>query len=708
MEIDKDRLIEELKRELERARERARDLEETRTAMLYMLEDLNESTERLEQAKKDWELTFDNISDPIIMHDRNFKIIRANRAYRKHAGMDYISLLGMPYYKIFPRLNGPSEACLKALDTGREEEEEITINDKVFKVRYYPIYDSDGKFLHSFHIMEDITEEKRAEEQIRLERDISSSLLELTEATARTTNMDALMKQAVDNVRKITGCNACLFYLWDHEYKIFRPGNSSGLSHELNAIFRTEPLDINALGELGFHRHEPLELRTINVDKRVPSHLTCLSECRSLAFIPLRGRRMVLGLIIQAYKKHKIFEERDYIIMKGISNQVSIAIEEANLYKESIEKTMELSRKIETIQVMHEIDRSVLSTLDRREILNTAIRMVRKVVINCDASAIVLSNKDHGCFQYEAGFGLDSLKKHSFLKREGEDICSVIENGRLNYVPDLKDPMARCHLRNIMLREGLNSCICYPVIIKGEGIGVLIIASKRPSAFSPDDISTIENISAQISVALENSRLFTDLRELFIGTISALSEAIDAKSPWTRGHSDRVTEYVLIIGKAMGMDEEELEDLRIAGLLHDIGKIGTYDVLLDKPGRLTDEEYKIVKAHPEHSARLLTPIKQLRHIIPWIKHHHERWDGRGYPDGLKGEAIPLQSRILSVADTFDSMTAERPYRKTPGKERTIEELKRCAGTQFDPRVVEVFIKELERQQTTDNRPQTNP
>jgi len=689
---NKDRIIEELRRELEKARERERDLEETRTAMLYMLEDLNESTERLEQAKKDWELTFDRISDPIIMHDKGFRIIRANRAYREHAGMDYISLIGRPYYEVFPKMDGPSTSCIRALETGKEEEEEVTINEKVFKVRYYPIYDAEGRFLHSFHIMEDITEEKRAEERIRLERDISTSLLTLTEATARMTNMEALMKLTVDNVRKIMDSDACLFYLWDDESMVLRPRISSGLTHELKAIFRTAILTADTLRRLGFHGPESLEIRTINDN----SSLTWMKGYRAFSFIPLRGRKRLLGLILNAYGKDRSFEQREYILMRGISSQVSIALEEASLYKESIERTMELSRKIETIQVMHEIDRSVLSTLDRREILNTAVRMIRKVVVNCDASAIILSSRGVGCFQYEAGFGLDSIKEKVSARAEASEICGVIEQGRVSYRPDLREPVNRCHMMEAMLEEGLHSLICYPLFVKDEGVGVLIIASKRPSAFSPEDISTIENISAQISVALENSRLFTDLRELFIGTITALSEAIDAKSPWTRRHSERVTEYALIIGKAMGMDERELEDLRIAGLLHDIGKIGIYDALLEKPGRLTDEEFEVVKAHPEESARLLSSIRQLRHIIPWIRHHHERWDGKGYPEGLKGEDIPIHSRILAVADTFDSMTADRPYRRTPGREKAIEELKRCSGTQFDPKVVEVFVRELER------------
>ncbi|MBI4680118.1 MAG: HD domain-containing protein [Nitrospirae bacterium] len=185
-----------------------------------------------------------------------------------------------------------------------------------------------------------------------------------------------------------------------------------------------------------------------------------------------------------------------------------------------------------------------------------------------------------------------------------------------------------------------------------------------------------------------------ELHELFIGALTSLSAAIEAKSPWTKGHSERVTEYALQTGKEMGLSEDDLEKLKIAGLLHDIGKIGTYDGVLDKPGKLTDEEYEMVKRHPKKGEDMLLPIKQLRHIIPWIKWHHERYDGKGYPDGLKGEGIPLQARILSVADAFDSMMAERPYRETPGKEKAIEELKRSSGSQFDPKVVEAFLRTL--------------
>lgn len=187
----------------------------------------------------------------------------------------------------------------------------------------------------------------------------------------------------------------------------------------------------------------------------------------------------------------------------------------------------------------------------------------------------------------------------------------------------------------------------------------------------------------------------TALIDLNDSLILAFANAIDAKSEWTKGHSERVSIHAVSIAKEMGFDEKELEDLRIAALLHDIGKIGTYDVILEKPGRLTAEEFALVKLHPANGEKILRPIRQLRHILPAIRAHHEKMDGAGYPDGLKGEAIPLPARILCVADTFDAMTSDRPYRSAPKKEYAIAELKRCSGTQFDPVVAKAFLRILE-------------
>lgn len=189
---------------------------------------------------------------------------------------------------------------------------------------------------------------------------------------------------------------------------------------------------------------------------------------------------------------------------------------------------------------------------------------------------------------------------------------------------------------------------------------------------------------------------YKELKEIYNGLILAFVNAIDAKSTWTKGHSVRVTDYAIKIAKELGMKDAEIEPLNTASLLHDIGKIGTYDAVLDKPGRLTDEEFALVKLHPAKGEEILKPIRQFEPILPIVRHHHERIDGKGYPDGLKGDEIPLFARIIHIADSYDSMTADRPYRKAPGKEYAISELKKYKGSQFDPDAAEAFIAYLER------------
>lgn len=186
-----------------------------------------------------------------------------------------------------------------------------------------------------------------------------------------------------------------------------------------------------------------------------------------------------------------------------------------------------------------------------------------------------------------------------------------------------------------------------------------------------------------------------ELDRLFRGTITALAAAVDAKSPWTRGHSERVTSYSLAVGAELGLPETDLRTLELAALLHDIGKIGTYEAILDKAGKLTEEELKIIRQHPSKGAEILSPIKQLKGIVPLVKGHHESYDGSGYPDGLKGEKIPIMARILAVCDSYDAMAADRPYRKGRNKGESVAELKRCAGTQFDPEVVNTFVADKE-------------
>jgi HD-GYP domain-containing protein (c-di-GMP phosphodiesterase class II) len=175
-----------------------------------------------------------------------------------------------------------------------------------------------------------------------------------------------------------------------------------------------------------------------------------------------------------------------------------------------------------------------------------------------------------------------------------------------------------------------------------------------------------------------------------------LAAAIDAKDPYTRGHSERVARYSIGIGKNLGLSEQDMRNLRISALLHDVGKIGIDDRILRKPGALSEDEFEVMKGHPVKGAVIMSGVAQLIDIIPGMKYHHEKWSGGGYPDGLTAEEIPMQARIVAIADTFDAMTTNRPYQKAMEVGYVVEKIKSFAGTRFDPRVVDAFASAVKR------------
>ena len=225
----------------------------------------------------------------------------------------------------------------------------------------------------------------------------------------------------------------------------------------------------------------------------------------------------------------------------------------------------------------------------------------------------------------------------------------------------------------------------FSIRVELEGNNELNLLAKRTNFM----LSEIERYVRQLEHLIRYNK------EMFISTISALAAAIDAKDEYTRGHSERVTNYALEIGRAYGLNGVEMERLRIAGLLHDIGKIGVDDKVLRKPGILTEEEFNHMKLHPAIGGRILDPIKELKEIVKGVKYHHEKWDGSGYPEGLKAEDIPTIARIIAVADTFDAMTTNRPYQNAMKPDYVKEKIRGFAGTRYDPEVIQAFVRAYE-------------
>jgi PAS domain S-box-containing protein/putative nucleotidyltransferase with HDIG domain len=565
-----------------------------------------------------------------------------------------------------------------------------------------PFFGADGKFGGYRGINRDVTERKRTEEEkqslydkIQEEADVSRSLLDIVETLNKNLDEKELIRNLTRLAPHYLKFDRAAIFFYDEDLRGYVYSGGYGFSRVEEGLLIAKTFWKKDFADLRkLHDGEAVVIENALESDIFDREMVKTFNMRSVVLIPISFTEKIMGVISGEYKSTAKIEKKEISLLKGLADGLAIAYQNSRFYKESVEKQIELFNKIETIKAMSVIDREILSTIDKSTILKTATGLIGRI-IPCERTAILLREKDVYRVLAEWGIGEFMDKTYDIKGSHFEVIglrhCSL-------FIPDLSEDRTGCAYHRELGDRGIKSALLVPLISKGEVIGLLDIDATYQGKLLPFHISTVEGIASQITVALENARLYEDLEQLLVNITATLISTIDAKSPWTMGHSARVTEYAVEIAQEMGLKGEELEHLRLGSLLHDIGKIGTYDVLLQKPGKLTGEEFELVKKHPTTGADMLGPIKQLTGVIPAIRYHHERFDGSGYPDGLKGEDIPLAARIICVADSYDSMTAERPYGTGPGKDYAILELRHHSGTHFDPKVVEAFLRVLDRKE----------
>lgn len=257
--------------------------------------------------------------------------------------------------------------------------------------------------------------------------------------------------------------------------------------------------------------------------------------------------------------------------------------------------------------------------------------------------------------------------------------------------PVVLDDLSRLNIPG--LSELAHHLLVVPLVREGVPFGLIFGADKLDdSHISSIDSKLCSSLASTMSIFLQNAMLYEDMQSMFLGTLHALTSSIDAKDSYTHGHSERVALMSRRLAEAAGLDDVTCERIYVAGLVHDVGKIGVPESVLCKPGRLTFEEFELIKQHPEIGARILQDIRQMHDLIPGVLYHHERWDGNGYPHRLTGRDIPLFGRVIGLADAFDAMSTNRTYRRALKHEDVMAEIERCAGTQFDPDLAKVFLK----------------
>jgi GAF domain-containing protein len=356
-----------------------------------------------------------------------------------------------------------------------------------------------------------------------------------------------------------------------------------------------------------------------------------------------------------------------------------------------------IEERAEKLALLSQLSQILNSTLDQQEVRRRAIESVTRLMM-AEVGALLLVDEEKQQLYFEIALDdrEDNLKKITL--NLGEGVAGwVAQNGEPLIVnaPE-KDPRFFKGVDGRTEFETRN-LICVPIRAKGKVIGVLEAINKRKEEdFDQEDLSLFISLADQVAIALDNARLYQELEETFFQTAESLAEAIEKRDPYTGGHTKRVTLYSLIIARYLQLNPLEKKWLKIASALHDIGKIGIEDQILRKPDQLSPEEFDAIKRHSDMGAEIIEHIRQLREIVPGVKYHHEQIDGGGYPDGLKGDNIPILAKIVAVADTYDAMTTDRPYRKALKKEEAFEELKKCSGTQFDNEVVQAFTQAYQK------------
>jgi HD-GYP domain-containing protein (c-di-GMP phosphodiesterase class II) len=358
-----------------------------------------------------------------------------------------------------------------------------------------------------------------------------------------------------------------------------------------------------------------------------------------------------------------------------------------------------LHRHLNYLTALRDVDQAIASSFDVHISLNTLISRAVSL-LGVDAATVLLMDPVAGSLRYAAGYGFRTNVVHTANVKLGESYAGRAANEqRMIQIPNLANDSNNLFSTGFLKGEDFISYYGVPLIVKGEAIGVLEVFQRKLIDRDEEWFEFLNALAGQAAIAIDHATLFENLKssnrrpsQAYDATIEGWSRAMDLRDKETEGHTQRVTDMTVRLALAMNINETDIVHIRRGALLHDIGKLGIPDHILLKSDQLTDEEWLIMRQHPVYAFNMLASVYYLHHALEIPYCHHEKWDGSGYPHGLKGLEIPLAARIFAVADVWDAITSDRPYRKGWSKVNALDYIKEQSGKYFDPQVVNVFLK----------------
>ncbi len=501
-------------------------------------------------------------------------------------------------------------------------------------------------------------------------------------------DVDTLLHDYLKVILSLTNMPAGCILLQENDHLVVRASSGPGAR---SLVGKRLPLDEGIAGwvfKTGKIHFSSDVSRDAHWNSNVSDELSF--PARSILAAPLRATDQVIGVIELINKKGKQqFRKADQEMLETLAGQLALDVTYATLLSESIREAQRRVTQMGLAMLLN-------SSLNQREVRREAIEAVISL-LDAEVGSLLLVDERTDELFFEVALGEKEKQVKQMRLKMGEGIAGwVAVHDQPALINDVQNDPRYFRRAQTLTNFITRNMVCVPVRTRDKVVGVLQAINKKGGGpFIDEDLENCLTLANQVAIALENAHLFSEVKETFLNTAEALAAAVEKKDPYTGGHIKRVVEYSMAIARHIPLPADAMEDLRLAAVLHDIGKIGIKDSVLLKRGGLNKEEVAHMREHPVVGEDILAHIDQLKSVRKIIRAHHEKWDGSGYPDGHKGESIPIYARIIAIADTFDAITTDRPYRKAADWKSASEEIKRFSGKEFDPRLVAAFTRACE-------------
>lgn len=558
---------------------------------------------------------------------------------------------------------------------------------------YYTQEDAELALIFASHAAIAI-EKTRLFNEIMARNEELLNIYQASQRLQRTHTPENLAREIITTIQQTLRCQYAAVLLIDQTTGLLTPfvlsdqGIGAASMEEDKAYVAAHNIRLGE-GITGWVAQSGESVRLGNV-RQEPRYYSLRPEVLSELCVPLKVQDQIIGVVNVEANRLDAYHESDQHLLETLASQIAISIQNAQLQNET-------QRRLAYLQALHKIDEAISGSLDLRLMLRVLLDQVVNQ-LKVDAADILLLRKETQDLEFAAGFGFRMNYNPPVQRINQSPAGNAVLERRIVHIANLKKRVTGFLLSPALRGEGFASYYGVPLIAKGQVLGVLEIFNRAQLGSEPEWLDFLVTIAGQAAIAIENATMFDDLqrsnlaiRLAYENTLEGWARTLELRDMETEGHSRRVVDQTMELAQRMNLRGADLTQVRWGALLHDIGKMGIPDSILQKAGTLTPEEWVLMRKHPSFAYELLYPVEYLRTALDIPYCHHERWDGSGYPRGLKGERIPLAARIFAVVDVWDALTSDRPYREAWSPEQAAAYLRENAGTHFDPKVVKAFF-----------------